>query len=289
MITELMLHPRTRAASQQFIDQPNHSLILVGPAGTGKKTLAINLAATILQLTPEKLVTNPYFLHVTADGSSISIEAIRQTQAFVRLKTTGQATWRRVLLVEDAHLMTTEAQNAFLKLLEEPPADTIIILTTVAEGDLLPTISSRAPKIAVKPVAQAELTKFFSQQSDPATLEKVYHMSSGQIGLMGLLLDNERNQDLLNQVEQAKQFFKAKPFERLVLIDDYLKQKSSLNGLLWALLAVSKAALYQAAKSDKPKLVNHWQKAIKLLLNAQDSLPAHPLPKLLLTDLSLQI
>ena len=79
-----------------------------------------------------------------------------------------------------------------------------------------------------------------------------------------------------------------KPFERLVFIDQYLKQKDSLEQLLWALLAVSKAGLYQAGHKGSP-LVKHWRQVIDSILKAQDALPAHPLPKLLLTDLSLHL
>ncbi len=289
MINELVLHPRTRQFSEQFIAKPSHSLLLIGPAGAGKKTLAITLAAAILDQTPQKLAVNPYFLHIAPNGSAISIEAIRETHAFVRLKTTGQNTMRRAILIEDAHLLTTEAQNAFLKLLEEPPQDTLVLLTATSQTDLLSTITSRAPKIDLKPVAQTELVEHFANTADQATVIKAYHMSGGQVGLMGALLDTENNQDLLGYVDAAKQFLQSKQFERLAFVDQYLKQKNSLESLLWALLAVSKAALYQAGQNDRTPMVKHWRNAIQRIVEAQDALPSHPLPKLLLTDLSLQI
>lgn len=287
MIEDLALHPRTRLMSQQYIGQPSHSLLIVGPAGAGKKTLAFTLAAAVLGQSPEKLAVNPYFLHIAPDGSSIAIETIRQTQSFVRLKTTGTKTWRRAIIIENTQYMTVEAQNAFLKLLEEPPADTLIILTTTSATDLLPTITSRAPKLDVKPVAQADLLKYFADTAGADEVTKAYHMSGGQVGLMGALLDAENNELLLGYVASAKQLLQAKPFERLVFIDQYLKQKESVESLLWALLAVSKAALFQAGQHDKTAMVKHWRRSIQAILNAQDSLPAHPLPKLLLTDLSL--
>lgn len=289
MISELALHPRTRLVSEQYVAKPSHSLLIVGPAGAGKKTLALSLAAAVLGQTPDKLAVNPYFLHISPDGSAISIETVRQTHSFVRLKTTGDKTWRRAIIIEDAHFMTTEAQNAFLKLLEEPPADTLLILTATSQTDLLPTITSRAPKLDVKPVAQADLVTYFADKADAAEITKAYHMSGGQAGLMSTLLDSENNQALLGYVAAAKQLLQAKPFERLAFIDQYLKQKESVESLLWALLAVSKAALFQAGQNDKTATVKHWRTVIEAVLRAQDALPAHPLPKLLLTDLSLQI
>lgn len=290
MIQELALHPRTRQASQQFVAKPSHSLLILGAQGAGKRHLATSLIAAVLQLPPEKLATSPYFLHVKPDGSAISIEAIRQLHGFVRLKTAGQAAWRRAILIENAHYLTTEAQNAFLKLLEEPPADTLIVLTATRATDLLPTITSRAPKIDVKAVAQADLDRHFAGdgRTDADQITKAYHMSGGQPGLMASLLDPESNQELFKYIEAAKHLLQAKPFERLVFIDQFLKQKDSLEQLLWALLAVSKAALYQAGQKDSP-LVKRWQSTIEAILQAQDALPAHPLPKLLLTDLSLHL
>jgi replication-associated recombination protein RarA len=288
MIQELALHPRTRQAGQQYVAKPSHSLLVLGPQGAGKQTLAIRLLAAVLEVEPQKLLSHPYFLHIKPQNNAIPIEAVRQAQAFVRLKTTGQGQWRRAILVEDAHYLSIEAQNAFLKLLEEPPADTLIVLTAISTTALLPTITSRAPRLDVKPVAHAELTTFFSEYSD-TEVTKAYHMSGGQVGLMAAILDSQQNEKLLFYVDSAKQFLQMKQFERLVFIDQYLKQKESLEHLLWGLLAVSKAALHPAGKNEKTALVSHWQKAIQAVLWAQDSLPSHPLPKLLLTDLSLQI
>lgn len=53
----------------------------------------------------------------------------------------------KVVVIDDAHLLTPEAQNAFLKTLEEPPAGTLIILVTAEPGTLLPTIRSRTQEV----------------------------------------------------------------------------------------------------------------------------------------------
>ncbi len=285
MIGDLVLHDSTRAAVEQFSAAPVHGLLILGSAGSGKKTVAL----AVIEEKIGPLSNNPYFLHITAEGTSISIETIRRLQEFVKLRTTGQATWRRAILVEDAHLLTIEAQNAFLKLLEEPPADTLIILTATLVTDLLPTITSRAQKITLKPLSQERLQQHFNSATDQQLVTRAYHMSNGRIGLMNRLLDDGQNQELLAAIDQAKQFLRQQPFERLVFVDQFTKQKQSLTDFLWALLAVSRAALYQAGKQDNTVMVERWQKIITTVLTAQESLAAHPLPKLLLTDLSLQI
>lgn len=77
---------------------------------------------------------------------------------------------RKVLIVGDAEQMVVQegsdqAANAFLKLLEEPPADTTIILTSSEPGALLPTIRSRVVAVRVPPLADAEVRAFLA---DPA-------------------------------------------------------------------------------------------------------------------------
>ncbi len=290
LATELVLHERTRQDVAGFARQPSHSLLLIGPAGSGKPTLARSLIAAILDLPAEKLSTHPYFLHISPEKNSISIDAIRQAQAFVRLRTTGTKPFRRAVLVEDAHLLTTEAQNAFLKLLEEPPEDTVIILTAEGHSSLLPTIVSRTPKITVKTPAQPAIAGHFEQAGFAnADITKSYHVSRGRPGLMHNLLQTEADNQRLEYIEDAKRLLQADSFNRLILIDQFTKQKKDLSQLLWALQRVSDAALRQAAQKAATAQVTRWQKDLKAILAAQDSLSANPQPKLLLTNLSLQL
>src|SRR5882724_232751 len=78
---------------------------------------------------------------VKQNTQSIGIEDIKQMQKKVFLKPIKSQT--KAIIVEDAQLLTIEAQNALLKILEEPPEHTIIILSTASKEALLPTILSR--------------------------------------------------------------------------------------------------------------------------------------------------
>ncbi|HWL39501.1 MAG TPA: DNA polymerase III subunit [Gemmatimonadaceae bacterium] len=84
---------------------------------------------------------------------------------------------RKVFIVGDAERMVPQegadmAANAFLKLLEEPPADTTIILTSSEPGALLPTIRSRVAAVRVPPVADAGMKAFLSNPAVKAALDK---------------------------------------------------------------------------------------------------------------------
>src|SRR6185312_2271062 len=74
---------------------------------------------------------------------------------------------RKVLIVGDAERMVPQegsdaAANAFLKLLEEPPADTTIVLTSSEPGSLLPTIRSRVVSMRVPPVSEQAVRAFLT-------------------------------------------------------------------------------------------------------------------------------
>lgn len=77
--------------------------------------------------------------------SSIGIDEIKDLHKNIFLKPINSAI--KAVILEDAHLLTTEAQNALLKVLEEPPEHTIIILGTETTEALVPTILSRCQVI----------------------------------------------------------------------------------------------------------------------------------------------
>jgi DNA polymerase III delta prime subunit len=79
------------------------------------------------------------------------------------LRTSSPGSWR-VVVVDDAHRMTDEAENAFLKTLEEPPPSTLLILVTSEPLSLLPTTLSRCARIVFDAVAPPELERFLATQ-----------------------------------------------------------------------------------------------------------------------------
>lgn len=102
---------------------------------------------------------------------------VTTTQALVRTAAMAPAMGRRkVLVVGDADRMASQegseqAANAFLKLLEEPPADTTIILTSSEPGALLPTIRSRVVAVRVGPLNDDEMRAFLGDPTVSATID----------------------------------------------------------------------------------------------------------------------
>lgn len=91
---------------------------------------------------------------------SHGIDSIREISRSLSIQTAPKGKFRGVV-IEDAHLMTPEAQNAFLKTLEEPPGDTVLILTAPRDDLLFPTVVSRC---VVIPTAPAEDLDYKEQE-----------------------------------------------------------------------------------------------------------------------------
>lgn len=283
---ELILHEATRAQLGHFVARPTHALLLTGPAGIGKSSIAEALAAEVLGVS---LASHPYHLTVSPDGLSISIEAIRQLQKFLQLKTLGDKPLRRTIIIEYAHQMTIEAQNAFLKLLEEPPADTLIILTANSPRSLLPTILSRAQTLAVNAPTEAQLeTMLKSSSKDESTRKQAYFLSGGLPGLLHALL-NEEEHPLLASVAQAKAILTKEPFERLALIDTLSKQKEAALGVVEALDRIAQAGLAGAGTKRDTGRIKQWHRVRKASLEAKEALTRSANAKLVLDNLCLNL
>jgi len=104
-----------------------------------------------------KSANHPDILHLSPTGETIKVKQIRDLLATLALKPFEAQT--RVVIIQDAQTLNPAAGNALLKALEEPPADTLLILTTGELSDLMPTIVSRCQHVRFRPLAQAVIAK----------------------------------------------------------------------------------------------------------------------------------
>lgn len=286
-MNDLIFHPTTRQALGRALTGRAHALLIVGELGSGKRTTALYLASELLGQAAQQ---SPYYLHIQPDGKSIGIESIRKLQKFLQLKTTGSQAIRRVVIVEDADGMTVESQNALLKVLEEPPADTVIILTASQPQNLRPTIHSRVQKLTILPPTKGELSTYFKKRGKSDTeIDRAYMVSNGQVGLMSALLESDETHVLAERIAEAKQLYGLSTFERLAKVDEIAKRKDELAQLLFACKRICMAALEQAAARQQDAAVKTWHKQLKLVVKAENALPRNPNTKLLLTDLFIQM
>lgn len=289
-MTDLVLHDATRTQLENYLARPVQAILIAGPDGIGKTAIAEALLTALLTLTPDQLRNHPQFMRIAPEGSTISIEAIRGLQKFMQLKTIGSAAFRRALLIEHAQALTTEAQNAYLKLLEEPPADTVMILTADSPRSLLPTILSRLQTITVYPPSEELLQPLLQAASkDQATLRQAYFLSGGLPGLLSALISGDEAHPLLAGVAAAKDLLQKQPFERLALADQLSKQKETAGHVLEALERMASAGLDGAAAKSDPAKLKQWHRIRKQAAVAKNQLAASANAKLTLTNLFLHL
>lgn len=279
----LVMHPVTERAIQDFTKQPGQALILSGASGSGKLTMARMLAAAVLGVDMDKLDDHPYkFIISAGTGSSIGIDAIRELEHFLSLKVPGNAAYDRLVIIENSQALSTEAQNALLKTLEEPPAGTFIVMTVDNQQALLPTIRSRAPTVAVKRPDRARLESFFESDFDKAAVAQAYAVSGGLPGLMQALLA-ETSHPLLIATQKARQLLNQPVYERLLQVDELSRQKDLAKDTVFILQQMAHISL-QTAAGDKAK---RWQAIMKASYQAGEALTDSGQPKLVLTNLML--
>ena len=152
-----------------------HSYLFIGEEGIGKKMLAKEFAKAILCTSENNRPcnickscvefntnNNANFNLINEDGSTIKIDEIRSMQVKMAEKPINSN--YKVYLINDAQLMTQEAQNCLLKTLEEPPEYIVIILITSNENKVLNTIKSRCMKLYFNNLDKNNVKKVLTEQ-----------------------------------------------------------------------------------------------------------------------------
>jgi DNA polymerase III subunit delta' len=171
-----------------------HAYCLIGEEGIGKTAVARALAEELLlgQGQPSRLEVHPDFWSDDRP-EAISIDEIRfhpergapthdqSLQQFLSLKPFVAPL--RVALLANAERMTEQAQNCLLKTLEEPPPNTVLVLTTAYPDHLLPTCLSRCQLIALSPVGRTTLAGFIAARTgSPEEAEALAGLAHGRPG-----------------------------------------------------------------------------------------------------------
>ncbi len=283
---KLILHPRTELGLKQMADNQSQAVLIAGAKGSGKAAAALYLAQMLLR--NQNLENYPYLLRIAPANKTISIDEIRSINDFLKRKTVGKNSLRRVIIIEDADTMTTEAQNSLLKNLEEPPADTAVILTASDSQALLATIRSRVQTIEVLPLSLDVLKTTLGKEHEVKLIEQAYYISDGRAGLALALLDNDQEHELLAAINEAKNLLKANRYERLALINQ-LNEPSKVNVLLEGLLCITKSGLKLATSSGDAVRSKTYLNLVSAVNNAQKQIAKNVSTKLVLTNLFLSI
>ncbi len=176
------------------------SLFFVGSEGVGKLKIALSLSRlissknNILVLSNNNLISQNDFPLITFKDS-IKIDQIRKIILFLNL-TSDKIKEKKVVIIDNFHLATIEAQNSILKTLEEPSQDSIIILVSNKPENILPTIKSRVQNINFGILEKNLILKYlknnFSKLSFPE-IKEIANYSYGRISRAAKIAKNYQN------------------------------------------------------------------------------------------------
>ncbi len=184
--------------------RPAHAWLITGRRGIGKATLAFRLARIVLSGdAPDAHDPGAaLFRRVAAGGhadllvveravdeksgkrrAEITVDDVRGVREFLS-KTPAEGGWR-VVIIDSADQMNTNAANAVLKILEEPPSRAMLLLLAHNPGRLLPTIISRCRRLPAKPLGEEDLAELLARLRPEISLEDrqiLVQISDGSIG-----------------------------------------------------------------------------------------------------------
>ena len=222
-----------RALCQRLCDdltskKLSHAYIVEGKKGFGKHMLAMRISAALScekasdPASPLPCMTCPACRKILSGNSpdvifvsrgekaTLGVDEIRRLRSDVLVPPND--THAKIYIIEDAHLMTVQAQNAFLLTLEEPPSYVLFLLLCESTGALLETIRSRAPILRTEPIPPAHIADYLRKHVPEASrmeedeLSEIVAAADGSIGRAIDLQDPKLYRPLLERRTTARAF-----------------------------------------------------------------------------------
>ncbi len=211
-----------------------HAYVLAGTDSVGKFSIAKKMAG-ILQCENDfchkcaaciqvKNGSHLDTMEFADDGESLKIEQVRAL--IDRLSMTGQGRYK-IVLIENMERMTLEAANSFLKILEEPPAQTIFIMTTDDIRRLLSTVISRVRVVKFSSLPVNHLIEKLHELYPEKGAEAIKHASLLSLGKTGKAVDLIEQPEML--ANYTKIYFDVQNFLERKNIADRFSYVSALD------------------------------------------------------------
>ena len=274
MFDKILGNDKIKQQLKQAVDlnKTSHSYLFLGISGIGKKMIAKDFAKMILCENEDKYCNhcksciefdsnnNPDFMLIEPDGTSLKIDQIRQMQK--KILEAPIISKNKVYIIDDADLMTQEAQNCLLKTLEEPPEFVTIILIGSRENNFLSTIKSRCTIIKFQAIENEQIKKYLKDKYEINNIsEEMMEIYGGSIGKAEELKDKEELfSNIIQIIEKIKVLDLADVLKKADII---YKSQEDKNDILEAINVI----LFRMSKQDIRYLncINIVQDTVKRL------------------------
>lgn len=195
--TELFGHEAAEAglARDLAAGKLAHGILIGGPEGIGKATLAYRLARLLLPGGERRIAAGSHTDLLVVEklwdakkeqfANEISVEQARGIAQFLSL-TPGEGQWR-VVIIDPVDALNTAGSNAILKILEEPPPQAVLLLISHNPGRLLPTIRSRCRLLKLAPLSPEDFRRAMRLVAPQADADALGPLSGNAPGLAARL------------------------------------------------------------------------------------------------------
>jgi DNA polymerase III delta prime subunit len=232
-LSELVIHPASKNILERLQNNQPQSLLLSGPKGIGLRQIATHLfnAPIAAVLSPQDSKEQP------DENGTITVETVRRLYEQTRAVHTKQ----QVIVIDDADRMSKGAQSAFLKLLEEPGAHTLFILTSHHPDTLLSTILSRVQHTVIRP-ATTEQTKRLMEQlkiSDAKKQTQLQYIADGlPAEIIRLVTDEKLFTMRAGYIGDARQLLQGDAYQKAIIIQKYRSDRAATLRLVDSAIAI---------------------------------------------------
>lgn len=278
---EIIGHQASLQSLEQDIRQNKvaHAYLFYGPPQTGKQRIAQTFAS-ILQCTQgycrrcddckqiEKRC-HPDTLFMDDHGESIKIDDIRSIIRHTSLNAHGK---HRIVVIENAERMPIEAQNSFLKILEEPTGRTLFILSTGQMDHILPTIQSRTRNVYFPNLDNRLIQHYLEEkQTDSRILGDIVTVAQGRPGMaIGLAKNPVRLEEQLTLYRRIeKMLSENNSVSKMLYVEEIEKEPLEIDRFLDALGRYLRTKVHQWLD---PKEAKNASSRLQRLVMLYDSL-----------------
>lgn len=264
----LLFNPITKKQIDHIIADLPQGLLLTGPVGAGLQTTAKYIAGTHLASIIEPTDKDEAINH--AKGT-LTVKRIRELYDQTRSKSLH----KQVFIIDSADKMSAGAQNAFLKLLEEPNANVSFILTSHSPSALLQTIMSRVEQIQVLPISRDQSEQLLLSHKLPAAKQaQALFVAAGKPAeLARLASDTAYFEAKTSIMGAAKTFISGSKADRLQIAFNYAADREKSLQLLQSCISIVSFTLKNAPNASAVEQSNR-------LADAYDAIAANGNAKL---------
>ncbi|MGB9779648.1 DNA polymerase III subunit delta' [Caldanaerobacter sp.] len=240
----------------------SNAYLFVGEEGLGKRFLAEYFAMMVNCKSDKKPCfacssclkmmkkSHPDVFVIEPEGDAIKVDTIRYINGEINIK--PYESFKKIFIIDRADKMTTAAQNAFLKTLEEPPSYGLFILISPRAELLLPTVVSRCNIIRFKKEREEVIKEYLVDEKGVKEEEAAIlaHLADGNFGEANRLVEEEYKKLRSNTLSELERIFQKKGFEVLDEYEFFEQNKEHIEEILRIFISLLRDVLVYKTTED---------------------------------------